>query len=499
VTHAYGYNALNRLTGLVVADQTSSTLASYNYALGLAGNRTSVTEFGGRRVDYSYDNLYRLTMETITGAVGGTTYAYDPVGNRSSRSSPSTGLTFYTYDANDRLSSDTYDNDGNTVASGGNAFSYDFENHLVAENGGTVSIVYDGDGNRIAKTVGGATTQYLVDDRNLTGYAQVLEELSGGAVQRTYTYGLNRISQSQAGRTSFYGYDGHGDVRLLTDSAGAATDRYDYDAFGNVISQTGTTPNAYLYAGEQLDQTLGLYYLRARYYRQATGRFVGRDAFEGLTSHPTTQHAYAYTENNPVNNRDPSGRFTLAELSAAVTVSNILNEIAITHLTFAAVTAIAIDTLYEPGFEAQNAALQVLATTDDAATVEAATTLYQRGRLLVAAGSGVVQATGAITQFGNAVVGLGSALANLGTALKLFPITGNPFAGTGSAIQGVTTALDVIDAAGKVDDSAVGLAQVYGVQGGNTGSAIRVPSNLFLDNLRVFLSLSGKIVEKLEP
>jgi len=44
-----------------------------------------------------------------------------------------------------------------------------------------------------------------VDDRNLTGYAQVLEEIVGGTVQRVYTYGLNRISQSQAVGTSFYG------------------------------------------------------------------------------------------------------------------------------------------------------------------------------------------------------------------------------------------------------------------------------------------------------
>ena len=47
-----------------------------------------------------------------------------------------------------------------------------------------------------------------------------MEELSGGTVQRVYTYGLNRISQSQAGGTSFFEYDGHGSVRLLTDTTG---------------------------------------------------------------------------------------------------------------------------------------------------------------------------------------------------------------------------------------------------------------------------------------
>src|SRR5439155_22347886 len=123
----------------------------------------------------------------------------------------------YSYDANDRLTTDTYDADGNTTASSGNTYAYDFENRLISQNSGAVTIVYDGDGNRVARTTGGVATKYLVDDRNLTGYAQVLEEIIGSAVQRVYTYGLNRISQSQASGTSFYGYDGHGNVRLLMD------------------------------------------------------------------------------------------------------------------------------------------------------------------------------------------------------------------------------------------------------------------------------------------
>ena len=38
---------------------------------------------------------------------------------------------------------------------------------------------------------------------------------------------------------------------------------YDYDAFGNLIHQTGTMPNNYLFAGEQFDPDLNLYYNRA--------------------------------------------------------------------------------------------------------------------------------------------------------------------------------------------------------------------------------------------
>jgi YD repeat-containing protein len=51
----------------------------------------------------------------------------------------------------------TYDNDGNTTASNGLGYAYDFENHLVQAGGG-ISIVYDGEGNRVSKTVAGVTT-----------------------------------------------------------------------------------------------------------------------------------------------------------------------------------------------------------------------------------------------------------------------------------------------------------------------------------------------------
>ena len=106
---------------------------------------------------------------------------------------------------------------------------------------GAATFVYDGDGNRVAKTSGGVTTQYLVDDANPTGLAQVAEEVVNGAVTRRYVYGLGRISQTQASGTSYYGYDAHGDVRTLMNASSTVTDTYDYDAFGNLIGSTGTT------------------------------------------------------------------------------------------------------------------------------------------------------------------------------------------------------------------------------------------------------------------
>jgi hypothetical protein len=68
------------------------------------------------------------------------------------------------------------------LASGGLSYAYEFENRLVQKGG--LTIVYDGDGNRVAKTTPSATTQFLVDDLNPTGYAQVLDEVQNGSVVR---------------------------------------------------------------------------------------------------------------------------------------------------------------------------------------------------------------------------------------------------------------------------------------------------------------------------
>ena len=60
-------------------------MSSYTYTLGPSGNRTRVEENTGRVVDYTYDNLCRLTQETITDPVLGNetiTYTYDAFSNR---------------------------------------------------------------------------------------------------------------------------------------------------------------------------------------------------------------------------------------------------------------------------------------------------------------------------------------------------------------------------------------------------------------------------------
>ncbi|HET6844863.1 MAG TPA: RHS repeat-associated core domain-containing protein [Candidatus Angelobacter sp.] len=346
----YGYDALNRLTSLQSSCGTAAPgcvsgtqIASYAYTLGAAGNRLSVQELSGRTVQYAYDDLYRLTSETIAGATaqnGTVSYQYDAVGNRKQLAStvaaiPATGLL--NYDANDRLSTQLYDNNGNTV-NNGTLNVYDFENRLVRR--GNVSIVYDGDVNRVSETVGGATVSYTVADVNPTGYPQVVQERQNqfGPILKNYQWGLQLIAEGDLSQSPLhcYGMDGHGSVRYLTDANGATTDTYDYDAFGNLISQTGATANNYLFAGEQFDPALGVYYNRARYFDQRLGRFWTADTFEGDPQSPASLHKYLYAGANPIDRTDPSGNdFGIGDLAVASAIGATIGAISTVTANYA--------------------------------------------------------------------------------------------------------------------------------------------------------------------
>jgi RHS repeat-associated protein len=161
----------------------------------------------------------------------------------------------------------------------------------------------------------------------------VIDEVQSTVSVRSYTYGLERISQKHLARVgttnvfvpNYYGYDGHGSVRYLMDATGAVTDAYDYDAFGILISTTGTTPNNYLFAGEQFDPALGIYYNRARYYDQQLGRFLGMDDVEGNSNDPVSLHKYLYARNNPINRIDPTGYFDVAETLTVAGIATTIN------------------------------------------------------------------------------------------------------------------------------------------------------------------------------
>jgi RHS repeat-associated protein len=314
VTNLYQYDRLNRLTN-GVWKVGSTSVASFAYALGATGNRTNLTDnFNGttRSYAWTYDPLYRLTNENIS-VLGNVGYGYDVVGNRTNRASTISGLTnqIYTFNTNDWLNIDSYDSNGNTTISGTNAYHYDAMNRLTNVNN-SIFITYDGDGNRVSKKVGTTTTFYLLDDRNPSGYVQVVEEwtvtTSATNLAKVYNYGSDLISQRVPNTsTNYFIYDGHGSTRALTDNAGNVANIFTYDAYGTLIVSNTTAQTFYLYSGQQFDPDLGQYYLRARTYNQNTGRFWTMDTDQGDNQNPLSLHKYLYCDGNPLNRLDPSG------------------------------------------------------------------------------------------------------------------------------------------------------------------------------------------------
>jgi RHS repeat-associated protein len=322
----YTYDARHRLTALEHRDAGNALLARYEYQLDAAGKRTRLTESTGRTVDYQYDALGRLVrVDDVLGPVTLTTeHTYDAVGNRVSATRQGQTQT-YLYDANNRLTAllaadtFTYDANGNLLSHTRDGqtttYSYDGQNRLVqvTEPVGNVTVNrYDDAGLRVATIVNGTTTQFVWDRAHPSGLPQIVAELDDtGNVLNRYTYGDDRISLHTGGQTYAYHYDGMGSTRLLTDAGGAIAARYQFDAWGNLMSSSGSVPNPFLYTGEQFDPNAGFYYLRARFYDPVHGRFVSADSHPGSVYDPPSLHKYLYAHADPVNHVDPTGRFTL--------------------------------------------------------------------------------------------------------------------------------------------------------------------------------------------
>ncbi|MGE3793864.1 MAG: RHS repeat-associated core domain-containing protein [Dehalococcoidia bacterium] len=192
-----------------------------------------------------------------------------------------------------------YDNNGNQTSRGTDGFTFDHENRLTQSvvGGTTSSSEYYGTGVRRSHTVNGSTTTYVWDVN--AGLPVVLQDGT-----RTYVYGLDLISATDgSGSQTYFSYDAVGSVTDLTDGSGTVTDTYVYDVFGTITSHSGPSTNYWLFTGEQQDRATGdtgYYFLRARYYDPALGRFISRDPL-------LFDQRYAYAGSNPLLLVDPSG------------------------------------------------------------------------------------------------------------------------------------------------------------------------------------------------
>ena len=162
-----------------------------------------------------------------------------------------------------------------------------------------------------------------------------------------------------------------------------AVTTYDYDAFGKLINSAGSTPNAYLYAGEQSDQNEEIYYLRARYYKPMSGRFISLDPHYGRIFDPVTLHRYLYANSDPVNKIDPSGRVTLVEVTVSIAINDAIRAIHARNLLknfFFPAVKIALCSL-KPAFRLQDVGIRMAAN-----GLPGGDTLFIEARKMIAEG-----------------------------------------------------------------------------------------------------------------
>lgn len=230
---------------------------------------------------------------------------------------------------NGSASNVSYDANGNltklTVNGKTQQYVYDAANRLITVKDGAGAVIasytYDGDGQRLTKTVGTETITYHYFGGQLM--YETSNKLSGQISTRyTRTPEGKLLSVSIYSTTGnkdyYYHYNAHGDVVAVTDSTGALYRQYAYDPYGNVISvkdgagvsinmSTDEFNHAYTYAGYRYDKETGLYFLNARYYAAGIGRFLTKDTWKGESTDPQTLNRYSYALGDPINFVDHSG------------------------------------------------------------------------------------------------------------------------------------------------------------------------------------------------
>jgi YD repeat-containing protein len=159
IATAYQYDQAYRLTAMAAKDSSGTVVDAWSYAYDSVGNRTSKTDKDGKNETYQYDAVYRLTRAAYPNG-SFEAFTYDPAGNRLTRQDGAGTIT-YSYDvANQMLTAGTdtytYDANGNVTAktTGGAAvttLSYDFQNRITQITAPTASesSQYSPDGSRV--------------------------------------------------------------------------------------------------------------------------------------------------------------------------------------------------------------------------------------------------------------------------------------------------------------------------------------------------------------
>jgi RHS repeat-associated protein len=304
-------------------DSSTSTQGSTIYTLSVGyapnGNVTGGNDSINGNWTYAYDDFNRLTTSNKNSGQQAFSYVYDRFGNRWQQNvtAGSGGTSSLSFSGNNnRIDGSPYDAAGNLLKDASNTYSYDAESRLIQVVGtsGTSSYVYDANGRRVRKTVAGATTDYLYD---LDGNA-ITEVNSSGGWTRGEVYAGKRHLLTYSGGTSGSTYFAHADwvgtERLRSDMTGAACESITSLPFGDGETTSGGCgdPSTRHFTGKERDPESGLDNFGARYNSSSIGRFMSVDPSRVSVKlfDPQTWNRYVYARDNPLRYVDANGQWS---------------------------------------------------------------------------------------------------------------------------------------------------------------------------------------------
>ena len=181
-------------------------------------------------------------------------------------------------------------------------------------NDGTkVTYRYNANGMRTQKKVGSKVTDYYYDSNNNL----IAEKTDNATLFFYYDTENSPVALSYNGKMFYYVKNLQGDIVKILDEDGQEKASYVYNAWGDILSQSDdelASINPLRYRGYVYDEDTTLYYLQTRYYDPTTGRFINADntIFIGATGTVLSANIFTYCENNPINFRDPTGKWCIS-------------------------------------------------------------------------------------------------------------------------------------------------------------------------------------------
>ena len=328
--------AEKRTTTLVKSVETPA--GTYSYEYDKLGNIISVAN-GTTTVSYEYDSLNQLTRVNDEKAGKTITYSYTN-GNITEQKEyeyttgelgePTDTKTWsYTDSVWSDLLTDfngtqiAYDEIGNPLSIGSKQLTWlGRQLQSIADGENTIEYAYNGDGNRISKTVNGVKTEFVYNGDILAG-----QKSGNDTLVFMYDNNSDVFGFVLNGTEYYYIKNAQNDVTAIADESGNVLANYAYDAWGKVTEITGNTAlaeqNPIRYRSYYFDFETGFYYVSSRYYDPEIGRWINADnAIAGVGGNIRGYNLFAYCMNDPVNMSDHTGHWPQWIKKAASAVVN---------------------------------------------------------------------------------------------------------------------------------------------------------------------------------